>query len=299
MMSPPTDVRETRHFFTVDVEEYFHVSAFESVIPREQWNRWPRRLDRSVPVLLEELERAGARATFFVLGWVAEHSPDIVREIVRSGHEIASHGFWHRRVHTMSPSAFSDDLRASKAALEDLIGAPVSGYRAPSFSIIPGCEWAFDVLLEQGFRYDSSLFPIRRRGYGYPNAPRRPHTITRTGGVLEEFPLATTSIAGLTIPAAGGGYLRQLPFSLVRGTFARASRQGVPATFYIHPWEIDAEQPRVPVGPLTRIRHYRGLSRTLGRLQALLAEFRFRSIGSYLNEMGQPTSGHAFPTAQP
>src|SRR5258708_599674 len=131
MMSPESTVRATRHFFTVDVEDYFHVSAFESVIPREEWNRWSCRLDRSVPVLLEALEKAGATATFFVLGWVAEHSPDIVRQIARSGHEIASHGFWHRRVHTMTPSAFSDDVRASKTALEDLTGSAVSGYRAP------------------------------------------------------------------------------------------------------------------------------------------------------------------------
>lgn len=298
-MTSPSSVGETRHFFTVDVEEYFHVSAFESVIPREQWNRWPPRLDRSVPVLLEELQRAGATATFFVLGWVAAHSPDVVLQIARAGHEIASHGYWHRRIHTMSSSAFGDDVRASKAVLEDLTGVPVSGYRAPSFSIVPGCEWAFDVLLEQGFRYDSSLFPIRRRGYGYPNAPRMPHTIKRSRGQLAEFPLATASIAGLTLPAAGGGYLRHLPFSLVRSAFASASRQGVPATFYVHPWEIDEEQPRVPVGALTRMRHYRGLSRTLGRLRSLLTEFQFRSIASFLDETSPTTSRRPLPAVRP
>lgn len=288
---------QTRHFFTVDVEEYFHVSAFESVIPRDQWNAWPRRLDRSMPLLLEALRRADVTGTFFVLGWVAKHSPHIVRDIARSGHEIASHGYGHRRVNTLSPAAFREDLHASKVALEDLVGTPVCGYRAPSFSIVPGREWAFDELLEEGFRYDSSLFSIRRRGYGYPGAPRVPHAIHRPVGTLIEFPLATASIAGLQVPAAGGGYLRQLPFAVIRGAFAQASERRVPATFYIHPWEIDPDQPRVRVGLLTRLRHYRGLSRTLGRVERLLAEFRFTSMASYLD--AAPASPAAAADARP
>ncbi|MEP6492889.1 MAG: XrtA system polysaccharide deacetylase [bacterium] len=273
----------TRHFFTVDVEEYFHVNAFEGTISRDDWPKWPVRLDRSIPTLLDALERRGARGTFFVLGWVAAHSPEIVRRIASAGHEIASHGYWHRRIPTMTPAQFREDLRASKAVLEDLTGTPVLGFRAPSFSIIPGFEWAFDVLLDEGFRYDSSLFPIRRTGYGYPTAPRVPHMIRRPAGALAEFPLATTSIGSLAIPAAGGGYLRQFPFALIRRAFSEASRAGIPATFYIHPWEIDPDQPRVPVSWLTRIRHYRGLSDTLPRIERLLAEFQFVPMATHLD----------------
>ena len=276
----------TPHFFTVDVEEYFQVSAFDAVLTRDEWAARPRRLDRTIPLLLDQLARHQSRGTFFTLGWVARHEPAVVRQIADAGHEIASHGFWHRRVNTLTPAAFREDLRSSKKALEELAGQPVLGYRAPSFSISPGTEWAFDVLLEEGFRYDSSLFPIRRRDYGYPSAPRVPHAIRRAGGTLVEFPMATVRLPGLTLPAAGGGYLRQLPFGLIRRAFRDASARRSSATFYIHPWELDPDQPRLPVGMLTRVRHYRGLSRTLGRIEALLNEFRFTSIASRLDEFG-------------
>jgi polysaccharide deacetylase family protein (PEP-CTERM system associated) len=271
------------HFFTVDVEEHFQVSAFDSIISRSDWATLPGRLDRTVPVLLENLERFGARGTFFCLGWVAQHRPDVVRRIAAAGHEVASHGFWHHRVHTLSPDAFRDDIRSSKRALEDLVGQPVRGYRAPSFSIVRGTEWAFDVLLEEGFAYDSSVFPIQRHGYGYAGASTEPHVIERPAGRLAEFPLATASVLGLNVPAAGGGYLRQFPFWVVRRAFRQALARGVPATFYIHPWEIDPEQPRFPVGLLTRVRHYRGLADTLARIRRLLQGFRFTSIASYLD----------------
>jgi polysaccharide deacetylase family protein (PEP-CTERM system associated) len=284
LMTPPTatGTPAVTHFFTVDVEEYFHVNAFEGVIKRDEWDRWPKRLEHSMPVLLDRLHRAGAHGTFFVLGWVARHSADIVRTIAAAGHEIASHSYWHRRVVTMTPAEFRDDVRASKGILEDTVGAAVTGFRAPSFSILPGYEWAFDVLLEEGFRYDSSVFPIRRSGYGNPDAPRVPYTIRRPSGSLAEFPLATTSLFGRAIPAAGGGYLRQFPFGVVRRAFAEATRNSVPATFYVHPWEIDPDQPRVPVPALTRVRHYRGLRRTLPRIERLLSEFRFGAIGPAL-----------------
>ncbi len=272
----------TEHFFTVDVEEYFHANALDPFVAQKDWERLPVRIDRAVPVLLDALDRAGRKGTFFVLGWIARHRPAVVREIASAGHEIASHGFWHRRVNTISPDAFREDVRAAKATLEDLVGAPVDGYRAPSFSIVPGCEWAFDVLLEEGYRYDSSLFPVRRAGYGYPGAPRAPHVIPRNGATLLEFPPATARVAGLTIPAAGGGYLRHFPFWLMRRAFSEAEKRGTSGTFYIHPWEIDPEQPRFPVGALTRLRHYRGLSHTLGRVQRMLELFRFTSIASHL-----------------
>jgi polysaccharide deacetylase family protein (PEP-CTERM system associated) len=272
----------TRHFFTVDVEEYFHVSAFESVVGRDQWSSLPRRLDWCIPRLLEHLEAHEVKGTFFILGWVAAHCPHIVRQIAAAKHEIASHGFWHRRVHSSCASEFRDDVRASKVALEDLTGEAVHGYRAPSFSIVPGTEWAFDVLIEEGFSYDSSLFPIRRRGYGYPGTGLSPHVLRRAAGRLVEFPLATTSMFGYRLPAAGGGYLRHLPFWFIRHAFDVARSQGVPSTFYIHPWEIDPQQPRLSVDHLTRVRHYRGLSQTSEKLDRLLAEFSFTTIASFL-----------------
>ena len=273
----------TAHFFSVDVEEYFHANALDPFVARDAWPSLPVRIDRTVPVLLDALEAAGAKGTFFVLGWIARHRPDVVRRIAAAGHEIASHGFWHRRVTGLTPAEFRDDVRTAKAQLEALIGTAVIGYRAPSFSILPGGEWAFDVLIEEGYEYDSSLFPIRRRGYGYPDAPRTPHIIRRAGGALHEFPLATTRFAGLTLPAAGGGYLRHFPFWFVQRAFSEATRQDTPATFYIHPWEIDPEQPRFPVGLLTRVRHYRGLSDTLTRMRRMLELFQFTTMRSFLD----------------
>jgi polysaccharide deacetylase family protein (PEP-CTERM system associated) len=243
------------------------------------------RLDRCLPPLLDVLDRHGAKGTFFVLGWVAAKLPHVVHQIADAGHEIASHGYWHRRVPTMTAAEFRDDVRTSKVALEQLIGRPVVGYRAPSFSILRGFEWTFDILVDEGFTYDSSLFPIRRRGYGYPGSPRWPYVIERPGGRLAEFPLATTRFAGVTLPAAGGGYLRHFPFALIRRAFQEASARKMPATFYTHPWEIDPDQPRAPVSPITRARHYRNLSKTLPRIERLLSEFSFTTIASGHNLM--------------
>jgi polysaccharide deacetylase family protein (PEP-CTERM system associated) len=293
---PVAGATGTSHFFTVDVEEYFQVRALEGVVSRDEWSRWPLRLDQSMPVLLDQLRKANATGTFFVLGWVAEHSPEIVRRIAEAGHEVASHGYWHRRVMTMTPAEFREDVRSSKRALEDLAGAPVLGFRAPNFSITPGCEWAFDILLEEGYRYDSSVFPIHRPGYGSPSAPRVPHMLVRPSGALAEFPLATTSVLGFAVPAAGGGYLRQFPFAVIRRAFSEASARGIPATFFIHPWELDPGQPRLKVPLLTRIRHYRGLASTTQRIGRLLAEFRFVSIASMLDRM--TPSGFAPVAAQ-
>lgn len=273
------------HFFTVDVEEYFQVKALESVVGRDQWLTQPSRVVASIEVLLERLAHHRSRGTFFVLGWLAKYRPHVVRAIAAAGHEIASHGFWHERVPSLGHKHFRTDVRSSKEALEDLTGAAVVGYRAPNFSIVPGCEWAFDVLLEEGYRYDSSLFPVRRRGYGYPSARRDPHFITRAGGRLGEFPLATTSIFAYPVPAAGGGYLRQFPYAVIRRAFREASERCEPATFYIHPWEIDPQQPRLPVSNLTRLRHYRGLEGALGRIERLLGEFSFTTVESYLSTL--------------
>ena len=277
-----TSDRGIKHFFTIDVEEYFQVKALEAVVSRDQWLTHPSRVGRSVDQLLASLARSGATGTFFTLGWLAKYRPEVVRSIAAAGHEIASHGFAHERVTSLSARAFREDVRSSKKALEDLTGRIVLGYRAPSFSIIPGYEWAFDVLIEEGYRYDSSLFPIRRRGYGYPAAQGTAHMIQRASGRLAEFPLATTRILSYPVPAAGGGYLRQLPFGITRRAFREATERSEPAVFYIHPWEIDPDQPRLPVYGFNRMRHYRGLSGTLSRVERLLAEFRFGTIAEYL-----------------
>ena len=280
----------TSHFFTVDVEEYFQVKALESAVTRDQWLSRPSRLAASVDALLQSLDQRSTRGTFFVLGWIARHRPDVVRTIAAAGHEIASHGFWHERVTSLGRDAFRQDLRSSKHVLEDLTGKEVVGYRAPSFSIIPGWEWAFDILVEEGYRYDSSLFPIRRRGYGYPDSPRAPHLIHRAGGRIAEFPLATTSIFRYPVPAAGGGYLRQFPIAILRRAFREATERAEPATFYIHPWEVDPDQPRIPVSGFNRLRHYRGLGDTLARVELILKEFRFAAIASYLPLLEKPAS---------
>jgi len=274
--------KTTSHFFTVDVEEYFQVKALEAAVSRKDWLSRPSRLAGSIDALLEKLDRYSVRGTFLVLGWIAKHRPEVVLAIAAAGHEIASHGFWHERVTALDRDTFREDVQISKQALEDLIGGEVVGYRAPSFSIIPGWEWAFDVLIEEGYRYDSSLFPIRRRGYGYPDSPRTPHVIQRPAGRIAEFPLATTSFFRYPIPAAGGGYLRQFPLAIIRRAFREASERCEPATFYIHPWETDPGQPRLPVSVLNRLRHYRGLGSTLERIDLILEEFSFTTIASYL-----------------
>jgi polysaccharide deacetylase family protein (PEP-CTERM system associated) len=280
----------TPHFFTVDVEEYFQVRALESVVSRNDWLSRPSRVGRSTEALLAILEKNRVRGTFFVLGWVAKHRPEVVRAIANAGHEIASHGFSHERVTSLTPETFREDVRSSKYELEDLTGSVVLGYRAPSFSIVPGYEWAFDVLIEEGYVYDSSIFPIHRRGYGYPSAPRAPHVVRRSGGALAEFPLATTSLFRYPVPAAGGGYLRQFPLGVIRRAFRQASDRGENGTFYIHPWEIDPGQPRLPVSSLNYIRHYRGLGTARARIEALLSEFRFVSIASFLPRVMAPRS---------
>jgi polysaccharide deacetylase family protein (PEP-CTERM system associated) len=267
------------HHFTVDVEEYFHVSALEGAVKRSEWERMESRVGHSMERLLALLSARGVRATLFVLGWIAERHPDLVRAAARDGHEIASHGWDHRRVTELSPAEFRDSVRRTKEILERLTGQVVSGFRAPSFSIVAGGEWALDILLEEGYVYDSSLFPVRRSGYGYPGGRRDPHWLERPAGRLAEFPPATLSSMGVNLPAGGGAYFRLLPYALVRAALLAAQRRGVAATFYIHPWEWDCEQPRFDVSPLTRIRHYGGLRRTWQRMQRLLSEFHFTTIG--------------------
>ena len=273
-------VRSPRHCFTVDVEEHFQVSAFESVVPRSEWDRQPSRVVENTERLLDLLAEHQSFGTFFVLGWVADRHPELVKKIANTGHEVGSHGWWHYRA--TDRKVFAEEIRSSKRTLEDVTGHPVRGFRAPSFSITEGREWAFDELLEAGYQYDSSIFPIRRPGYGYPSAPRWPYRIQRPAGQLLELPMTTLAFGPMRLPAAGGGYLRQIPFGVIRAAFREAEERGGPGMFYIHPWEVDVDQPRLSVGPITRMRHYRGLERSMPRMRRLLQEFQFTSVARWI-----------------
>lgn len=271
-----------RHHFTVDVEEYFNFLGFERRVPFPGWGHLESRIERSVDALLDLLARYDARATFFVLGWVAERHPGMVRRIAGAGHEIASHGWDHRRVVELEPQAFRESVRRTKGTLEDLCSVPVLGFRAPHYSVVSGTEWALDVLVEEGYVYDSSLFPVRRRGYGYVNGRRDPHVIRRSRGGLVEFPPMTLKLGGWALPAGGGAYFRFFPYTVFRAALRSCERRKRPGTFYIHPWELDPDQPLLDVPALDRVRHYTGLRRTLPRLRRLLAEFRFGAIADTL-----------------
>lgn len=272
-------LRPGAHIFSVDVEEYFHAHALAPHAPRAQWNALTSRVEESTERLLDLLARHAAHGTFFVLGWVADRHPDMVRRIADAGHEVASHGYWHDRVASMSPNRFLQDARRSIDVLQHITGRRVLGFRAPSFSIVPGAEWAFDMILEAGLQYDSSLFPIRRSGAGYPGCNPAPHYIVRPAGELLELPLTTTVIGGMRVPAAGGAWLRHLPFGLVERAFTESMARDVPGMFYMHPWEIDERQPLLQgVSPLTRLRHYGGTDRMLARVERLVSMFQFTSV---------------------
>lgn len=281
------------HHFTVDVEEHFQVSALEHVVPRASWSTQESRVGDNVRRLLEVMDEARVRGTFFVLGWVAEREGALIRELANGGHEVASHGTEHQRVTTQTPAAFRQCVRDSRRLLEDVTGAPVIGFRAPSFSILPGMEWALDILLEEGYRYDSSLFPIRRPGYGYRGGRRDPHWIRRPAGWLAELPPTTHRWGGMSLPAAGGAYFRLLPYELTAAALRRCRGDGVPGTFYIHPWEVDPDQPRLGGSWATRFRHYGGLGRMAGRLERLFGDFRFRRIADLLDEAPAPEDSEA------
>jgi polysaccharide deacetylase family protein (PEP-CTERM system associated) len=259
---------------TVDVEDYFQVSAFERHIARDDWDRLPRRVESNIDRILGLLAEHGAHATFFTLGWIAERHPAMVRRIAGEGHELASHGYSHHRASDQSRSDFATDIRRAKHLLEDVGGTQVRGYRAPSFSIGPRNPWAFECIAEAGYRYSSSIYPIRHDHYGAPLAPRFAHEV-RPG--LLELPVATVRLWNTNLPAGGGGYFRLLPYALSRRSLARINRvDRQPAMFYFHPWEIDPEQPSVAgISAKTRFRHYLNLGRTQGRLDRLLRDFRW------------------------
>ena len=285
---------------TVDVEDYFHVSVFDGLIPRHLWATMESRVARNTDRLLEIFARRNVVGTFFVLGWVAERHPDLMRRIAAAGHEIASHGYGHRLVYDQTPSAFRDDVRHAKALLENSTGRPVLGYRAPSYSIVPQSLWALDVLMEEGYRYDASIFPIRHDRYGIPVSARLPYVVSRPNGSIVEAPASTVRWGLWNLPVAGGGYFRILPYGWTRWGVSRVNQQdGRPVIFYLHPWEIDPEQPRLPAGMLSRFRHYRNLRETEGRLLRLLQDFAWGPLGEILPLDGAPVRDGASAATLP
>jgi polysaccharide deacetylase family protein (PEP-CTERM system associated) len=275
--NPPTCPTALVNALTIDVEDYFQVSAFAPVIDRASWDTRECRVERNVGRLLDLLAAHRAHATFFTLGWIADRYPQLVQRIAAEGHELASHGYGHQRASEQSRDEFLRDVRRAKAVLEDLSGRRVQGYRAPSFSIGADNPWAFDALVESGHRYSSSVYPVQHDHYGMPDAPRFPYE-PRPG--LIEIPVTTTRMLGRNLPAGGGGYFRLAPYALSRWALRRVNAlDGRPAIFYCHPWEIDPEQPRLPGTTLkTRFRHYVNLHKTEPRLDRLLRDFRWGRV---------------------
>lgn len=262
---------------TIDVEDYFQVNAFAKVVQQDTWDSYPLRVGDNTRRILDMLDEYGIKATFFVLGWVAERVPGLVGEICGRGHEIACHGYGHELIYSIGPDAFRQDIRRAKRILEEQCGQKVNGYRAPSYSITKASLWALDILIEEGFSYDSSIFPVYHDTYGVPDAPRFPHVIQRQAGAIMEFPLTTYPVRWgnkeLRLPIAGGGYLRLFPARLLQRGIERINRQEKqPAVLYFHPWEIDPEQPRIRAGLKSRFRHYLNLNKTEEKLRCLLGE---------------------------
>ena len=268
-----------RNAMSIDVEDYFQVSAFAPHIRRDDWDRLPCRVERNVDIILGLLGEADARATFFTLGWIAERYPQVVRRIVDNGHELASHGYGHQRASDLTPAAFRDDITRAKRLLEDIGGVAVRGYRAPSFSINRDNWWAVAELEDAGYQYSSSIYPVRHDHYGMPDAPRFPHRPNGASGILE-LPPTTLPLFGRNLPAAGGGWFRLLPYEVSRWMLRRVHAQDqAPCMFYFHPWEVDPDQPRQAGLPAkARFRHYVNLQRTAGRLRKLLNDFEWDRV---------------------
>jgi polysaccharide deacetylase family protein (PEP-CTERM system associated) len=272
---------------SIDVEDYFHVAALAPSIARASWQSREYRVAANVERLLALFAERGARATFFVLGWVAERSPELVRRIAGAGHEVASHGYSHDLIYNQTPEVFRDETLRSKHHLEDLLGKPVRGYRAASFSITSRSSWALDTLIDLGFEYDSSVFPIRHDRYGMPEVNPAPARLTAPSGrSIVEFPMSVAKWGNFKLPVSGGGYFRIFPYALTKLGLNRINQvHGRPFVFYLHPWEIDTEQPRVKAGWLSTFRHYTNLDVCEARLSRLLGDFSFDSMENVLEEL--------------
>jgi polysaccharide deacetylase family protein (PEP-CTERM system associated) len=293
MNAAPTAPAPLLNALTVDVEDYFHPNAMDGAVPPTEWDRLPHRVEHNTFRLLELLDERRVRATFFVLGWVAERWPRLVDAIDRCGHEVASHGYAHRLIYRQRPQQFRADVARGKAILEDRLGAAVLGFRAASYSLVESTMWALDVLIEAGFRYDASIFPIRHDLYGIPSFSRFPVTIRRPAGEIVEVPASTVRLLGRNWPVAGGGYFRLLPYRLTRQAVRHLNqREGEPAIVYVHPWEIDRSQPRLPGSATARFRQYTNLGATEPRLRRLLSEFRFGPLRDALPALASIALAH-------
>jgi len=268
----------TKNVVSVDVEDYFHAEVFSGVVDRSRWDSYASRVEGNTRRLLELLGDLNLHGTFFVLGWVAERFPGLVREIAAGGHELACHSYWHRLIYKLDRAEFREDTRRAKDVIEQAAGQAVYGYRAPTYSVIDRSVWALEILAELGFTYDSSIYPIRHDRYGMPGAPRSPFRFQTPSGPMTEFPITTFRLAGHNMPVGGGGYLRLLPRFYTRMGLKRVQKEGVPIVIYIHPWEVDPDQPTLPVSLKSRLRHYTNLSRTFDRFQSVLQAGKYTSF---------------------
>jgi polysaccharide deacetylase family protein (PEP-CTERM system associated) len=289
MLHPPTaPPRKPANVFSVDVEDFFQVEAFSGAVSRDAWDQFPSRVVANTHRILDMLDDVQVKGTFFVLGWVARRHPQLVREIASRGHEIASHGMSHRLIYRQTPEEFREETVASKALLEDQCQQAILGYRAATYSITNDSLWALDTLVEAGFVYDSSIFPVWHDKYGIPDAPRMPHRINVSGNrSIVEFPISILEMARLRVPVAGGGYFRFFPYAFTKWAFSRINREAKDFVFYMHPWEIDPDQPRIAnAGWKSRFRHYLNLHRCEPRLRTLLRDFPFTTMRESLRVSG-------------
>jgi polysaccharide deacetylase family protein (PEP-CTERM system associated) len=273
-----------RNALTVDVEDYFHVSAFANNVKQSDWGAYPCRVEINTHRLLELFSRHQINATFFILGWVAERYAKLVNDIDEAGHEVACHGYSHQLVYNQKRETFREETKRAKSLLEDIIQKPVMGYRAASYSITNLSKWALDILVEEGFIYDSSIFPIHHDRYGIPNFPEHPHHVkTPKGEFIVEFPLSTAKFLGYKLPAAGGGYFRLYPYAMTKAGLSQLNKDHKPFIFYLHPWEIDSNQPRIKTNLISRFRHYNNLDKCEKRLERLLNDFDFCTVHEVLD----------------
>jgi len=281
-------IRARRHIpnaFTVDVEDYFHVAAFADQIAPEDWDQYECRVEANTHRILSLAARHNVRGTFFVLGWVADRYPDLVLDIQAAGHEIGCHSYWHQLIYEQGPERFRDDLVRARNLLQDITGDPIVMYRAPSFSITRKSMWALEILVEEGFAVDSSIYPVRHDRYGIPGASIKPHEVTTSSGSIIEFPGTVCTVSGMNVPIGGGGYFRLLPWWLMKGILNRVGQERA-FNFYIHPWEVDPDQPRLSGSWKSRFRHYQNLRTTERKLDELLGSFEFGTMSDTLRAVG-------------
>lgn len=276
-----------KNALTVDVEDYFQVSAFAESIKPNDWDNHPLRVENNTQKLLDLCDEFQYKATFFVLGWVADRQRSLIEEIANRGHEVACHGYSHQLVYNQTPEVFREETVRAKSILEDIIQQPVKGYRAASYSITEKSEWALDILAESGFIYDSSIFPVRHDRYGMPNTPKHPYVLkTPAGHSIVEFPLSTAKVMNYRLPIAGGGYFRLYPYWLSRMGLKQINQQDKPFIFYLHPWEVDPDQPKISASWFSRFRHYNNLDKCEDRLRQLMTDFQFGTTWDVLKSLG-------------